>query len=92
MMGFVIRMVYRQLLENFMTSIDDSKIDALDDLEETQTGDYGEYADDNEHDETAEVMDIDEMMESVTGNKPKAGEPFSMAEEVEKDEEDRRGV
>jgi hypothetical protein len=32
------------------------------------------------------------MMESVTGNKPKAGEPFSMAEEVEKDEEDRRGV
>ena len=76
-----------------MTSISDDKIDRIDDLEETQTGDYGDYAiSDDEYDETAEPMDIDEMVESVYGNKPEAGEPFTMANEVEKDEEDRRGI
>ncbi len=76
-----------------MTSIPDDKIDKIDDLEETQTGDYGKYASsDDDHDETAEVMDVDEMVKSVYGNKPKAGKPFTMADEVKKDEEDRRGI
>lgn len=34
--------------------------------------------------------DTEEMLEDVIGNKPEPGEPFSIAEEVEKDEKSRR--
>ncbi len=33
--------------------------------------------------------DIDKMMEDATGDEPKAGEPYSIAEEVHEDEADR---
>lgn len=36
--------------------------------------------------------DIEEDVADVIGNKPKAGVPFSLADEVEKDELDRRGL
>ena len=74
-------------------SIPDEKIDRIDDLEDTQTDDYGDYAEsDTEYDETAEPMDIDEMMKSTLGNVPSPGQAFSIAEEIEEDEEDRRGM
>lgn len=34
--------------------------------------------------------DTEEMIEAVIGNKPEPGKPFSIAEEVEKDEKARR--
>lgn len=36
--------------------------------------------------------DVGEMVEEVTGEEPEPGKPFSIAEEVEKDEKARRGM
>jgi len=37
-------------------------------------------------DDPENYMDIDEMVERVTGDEPEAGEPFSIADEVAEDE------
>lgn len=63
-------------------SLDD--LEPLDELEDDK--------DDAEFEPSSDVVDIDDMVEKVYGNKPKAGEPFSMADEIQKDEEDRRGI
>jgi hypothetical protein len=36
--------------------------------------------------------DTHEMVEDVIGNEPVPGKPFSLADEVEKDENERRGI
>jgi len=61
-------------------------------LEEQESELVSLNEDDAEYEPSSDVVDIDDMVEKVYGNKPQAGVPFSMAEEVEKDEEDRRGM
>jgi hypothetical protein len=64
--------------------------ESLDDLEPLDTLD--EDKDDADFEPSSDVVDIDDMVEKVYGNKPRAGVPFSMADEVDKDEEDRHGM
>lgn len=43
--------------------------------------------DDNyDPDDPENYSDVDEMIQQVTGDEPEAGEPFSIADEVEEDE------
>lgn len=54
-----------------------------------------EYGEDKVSGSTPSVTaddDVTKNVEEVIGNKPEPGKPFSMAEEVEKDELDRRGI
>lgn len=64
--------------------------ESLDDLEPLNV--LEDDKDDEDFEPSSDVVDIDDMVEKVYGNKPKAGLPFSMADEMEKDEEDRRGM
>jgi len=64
-------------------------VESLDDLDEpAEPVDQG---DDDEQD-TDGVVDIDDEMIKTYGNVPKAGAPFTMGDEVDKDEEDRHGI
>lgn len=46
----------------------------------------------SDNDPSEEVMDIDEVVEDTYGNKPKAGVPFTVADEMAQDEDDRRDM
>jgi hypothetical protein len=53
------------------------------------TSDNGDNTINNDNydpDDPENYIDVDTMMERVIGNEPEAGEPFSIADEVEDDE------
>jgi len=70
-----------------MADQDDSIVN-LDDLEE----DENQSSDDStvDYEPSSDVVDIDQAMKDVIGNDPDPTEPFSLADEVEDDEADRR--
>lgn len=58
-----------------------------DDQDELETpAEEGEHSVSGSAPSTTSDDDVSEMVEDVIGNKPKPGKPFSIAEEVEKDE------
>ena len=64
---------------------DISKLD--DDQDELATpAEEGEHSVSGSAPSTTSDDDVSDMVEDVIGNKPKPGKPFSIAEEVEKDE------
>lgn len=64
--------------------LDDNQTDAPDDT--------GQDSVSGSNPATTSDDDVGEAVEQVIGNKPVPGEPFSLADEIEKDELDRRGI
>ncbi|MFC1654148.1 hypothetical protein ACFL1M_04900 [Patescibacteria group bacterium] len=74
-----------------MSKIDDST--RFDEVDEKNKQDAAEsFQPSTNDDPSSDVVDIDEAVKEVYGNKPKPGEPWTMGDEVEKDEKDRRGI
>jgi hypothetical protein len=70
-----------------MADQDDLVTDLSEDIEEK---DLPVDNDSGDHEPSEDVMDIDNAMESTIGNVPDRTEPFSIADEVAGDEQDRR--
>lgn len=76
---------------------DDLALDVnLDDLDPLDVADV-DADDDDVLDSDGELgggepVDIDEQMKQVFGNVPKPGSAFTIADEMQDDEEDRRGI
>lgn len=65
--------------------------DIKEELEKEEDEVYGDETAVGSAPDPEKVGDTEELVKEVTGNEPEEGKPYSIAEEVEKDEKEEEG-